>query len=179
MTTQEHLEAALRSEKLKGSNTPASVHIVNALRTFGRDGEAIVLKVTSDYRNRATVPMVANSAENAPRTWKPGEGLGKPIGLPETQTVETMVQPSSKPPRKERENQPLQKTSVSVVVTEQETQSNPFEGVTELPGRPGKVLEVYGIEAVRNYLVSNGIEFQDGASDREMASTLISNFKKA
>ena len=179
MTTQEHLEAALRSEKLKGSNTPASVHIVNALRTFGRDGEAIVLKVTNDYRNRATVPMVANTADNAPRTWKPGEGLGKPIGLPETQTVETMVQPSSKPQRKERESQPSQKANVTVAETEQETPSDPFEGVTELPGRPGKVLETYGIEAIRNYLNANGIEFQDGASDREMASTLIANFKKA
>jgi len=187
MTVLEHLSEALRLDRLERASSPVSMHIVNALATFGTAGQNEVRKANAARLSRQPVAK----SQGEPRQWKPGETLGKPTGLPVSVVIESPLNPG-KQQAQQSKAQPLQATtekpapaappsekrSVQVAETKPEFQDLVNATSSDIPTRPTKVLEMYGLEQIKTYLELSGVEIKEGASEREIAALLIQTVNK-
>jgi len=164
------------------------MHIVNALSTFGTKGQDEVRKANAARLNRAPVAKSATTATQ----WIPAERPGKPTGLPTSEVIESPLKPAkpqalpvskAQPSQATTEKaapvaQPSEKRSVQVVETETAFQDLVNAKPADIPTRPTKVLELYGIEQIKTYLEISGVEIKEGASEREIAGLLIQTVNK-
>lgn len=191
MTVLEHLSEALLLDRMERANSPVSLHIQNALNTFGRAGQDEIRKANAARQNR-TATSTAKPAAQDPRSWNPADSLGKFQGLPTSEVIQSSPQ-ASKPAKESqqlgRQGVPVAaisvskdvettvKTSGAVDVTDKTPPSLANAKRIEIPNRPSKVLEKYGIEQIRGYLSRANVEVSEDLNDKEIAALLIQNFK--
>ena len=198
MTVLEHLSEAFRLVRLERASSPVSMHIVNALATFGTAGQNEVRKANAARLSRQPVAK----SQGEPRQWNPAEKPGKITGLPVSEVIESPLNPG-KPQAPQSKAQPSQATTEkpAPVAPQSEKRSaqvaeinvspdaessvkmSEFQDLVnatpaDIPTRPTKVLEMYGIEQIRTYLELSGVEIKEGASEREIAALLIQTAKK-
>lgn len=197
MTVLEHLSEALLLDRMERANSPVSLHIQNALNTFGRVGQDEIRKANAARQNR-TATSTAKPAAQDPRSWNPVESLGKFQGLPTSEVVQSSPErpkspppqrPSQENPQSEKQSVPVAEISVSkddettvkmigaVDITDKIAPSLANAKRIEIPNRPSKVLEKYGIEQIRGYLKRANVEVSAELNDKEIAALLIQNFK--
>ena len=198
MTVLEHLSEALRLDRLERASSPVSMHIVNALATFGTAGQNEVRKANAARLSRQPVAK----SQGEPRQWNPAEKPGKITGLPVSEVIESPLNPG-KPQAPQSKPQPSQATteksapvappsekrSAQVaeisVSPDAETSAKMAEfqdlvnaKPSDIPNRPTKVLEMYGLDQIKTYLELSGVEIKEGASEREIAGLLIQTVNK-
>lgn len=192
MTVLEHLSEALRLDRMERASSPVSMHIVNALSTFGSKGQDEVRKADAAARKSK-----AEKPQGQYRQWKPGETLGKAVGLPVSEVIESPMAPgkpqqtASKAKMQGQESRPSENKSVAIAETSiaPETETNVKMAETDfqdllnakpedIPNRPTKVLERYGIEQIKTYLEISGVEIKEDSTDREIAGLLIKTMGK-
>lgn len=184
------LSEALTMERLQSASSAAGTHICTALNTFGRSGQDEIRKANAARANRTASSTAKPTVAQDPRSWNPAESLGKFQGLPTREEIQSSPKAKAGSPAKES----LRSENKSVPVAETEriksndgtvtiTNAIEIEGfqdltkATEMPKRPTKVLEAYGIEQIKMYLDLLRVEIPDDANDKEIAALLIQNFK--
>ncbi len=187
MTVLEHLSEALRLDRLERASSPVSMHIVNALATFGTAGQNEVRKANAARLSRQPVAK----SQGEPRQWNPAEKPGKITGLPVSEVIESPLkpatsqaqQPKAQPSQAITEKpapvaQQSEKRGAQVAETETAFQDLVNAKPADIPTRPTKVLEMYGLDQIKTYLEISGVEIKDGASEREIAGLLIQTVNK-
>ena len=74
--------------------------------------------------------------------------------------------------------QQSEKRGAQVAETETAFQDLVNAKPADIPTRPTKVLEMYGLDQIKTYLEISGVEIKDGASEREIAGLLIQTVNK-
>lgn len=169
------LSEALTLERLQSANSPAALHICTALNTFGKVGQDEIRKANAARANRAPKSTQKPSAAEGPRTWHPGETPGKPTGLPEREVIQSSLGQPIWPTASPAPESP-RRANLSVPVAETENEFADLTTATEIPKRPTKVLDMFGIDQIKIYLGVDGVEIPDGANDKEIAALLIQHF---
>lgn len=194
MTVLEHLSEALLLDRMERARSAVSLHIQNALNTFGRIGQDEIRKANAARQNRTATSTAKPVAAQDPRSWNPAESLGKFQGLPKSEVIQSspkaqVSSPAPVSPPLENKGVPVAEISVSkdaettvkmsdaVDVTDKIAPSLANAKRIEIPNRPSKVLEKYGIEQIRGYLSRANVEVSDEFNDKEIAALLIQNFK--
>lgn len=184
MTVLEHLSEALLLDRMERASSPVSLHIQNALNTFGKPGQDEIRKANAARLNRTASSTAKPTVEKDPRSWNPAESLGKFQGLPKSEVIQSSPKaqassPALASPLSESKSVPVAAISVSKDA-ETDTTVSEFQDLTtanETPKRPTKVLEAYGIEQIKMHLELMRVEIPDEANDKEIAALLIQNFK--
>ena len=178
------LSEALTLERLQSASSAAGTHICTALNTFGKAGQDEIRKANAARANRTASSTAKPTVAQDPRSWNPAESLGKFPGLPTREVIQSNPQaqassPAKESPRSGNKSVPVVEISVSKDADTAVKMSG-FEDLTtatEMPKRPTKVLEAYGIEQIKMYLELMRVEIPDEANDKEIAAMLIQNFK--
>lgn len=204
----EILGEVLRRDRIERASSPMGMHLVNALSTFGTKGQDEVRRANAARNNRDLTKKAAGNVRTWNPAEAPGKPTGLPVqevihspmqpGKPQAQQVK--AQPSASQPSEKR-SVPVAGTEIAfnnlgvsakeageaisslskAMKSEAGSAYAPLASATaaDIPNRPTKVLDKFGIEQVRAYLKNAKIEVTEGTTDREMAALVIKNFKPA